>query len=499
MFAIPNNNRIVLFSTLVLIAITATLALTMISSLDREWTLVGFITLTFPFVIILLPKIRLVLQGLAIFFITIPLDLHLFWHPNMGGAESIRVGVFEILFLVLLIEWVIRASGSKSVAEIKFFPRISLPTLALILVSAISMLQAQDLLAAAFDIFEMCKSLVFFLYIANHITNIKQLYILMFFFFLGVFAQLGVFLLQYYTAVDIPIPGYTREAYAGIVYKSNGIVAPRPGGTIGNVNSFSRYLLYFLPISVALSLSSLKIRFKWFIHLLSLLGFAVLIMSLTRSAWMGFFFAFFTILFIFFFNKEFSLKSVINLSFVGVFFLLTLMGFSNVIKERLTNFESGSAETRITTSITAWKMFKDYPIWGVGINNYESHLEKYWLLRDPFTKKSAVHNNYLLYLVELGSVGFIAYLWLLGAMFIRIRKAMQSRIRSLRVMAIGLMGSYIGFLFSSLADFLKGNDILILLFWVIVAFAEGINYLNARYAKEFYQALETGRWWNAVR
>jgi len=164
------------------------------------------------------------------------------------------------------------------------------------------------------------------------------------------------------------------------------------------------------------------------------------------------------------------LLGVISLC-VGV----VLFFYGDVIWQRLTEDDHGSAMTRITTAKVAWAIIKDHPFFGCGINNYSAMLADYWIGEDTFTNKAAVHNNYLLYMAEIGIVGFTSVIWWLAAFGARIVRAMKSHSRFYAALAISFMGAYAGMLLESLSDkSYKENFSLLLILWTIMALTEAI-------------------------
>jgi O-antigen ligase len=58
-------------------------------------------------------------------------------------------------------------------------------------------------------------------------------------------------------------------------------------------------------------------------------------------------------------------------------------------------------------------MIKDYPLSGVGLNNFIVYLPNYWSLTGFTYWLQPVHNLYLLILSETGWLGLLIWLWFL--------------------------------------------------------------------------------------
>jgi len=152
--------------------------------------------------------------------------------------------------------------------------------------------------------------------------------------------------------------------------------------------------------------------------------------------------------------------------------------YGETVYNRLTGDDHGSAKSRLTTARVALEIINDHPVLGVGVNNYDSYIREYWHIDDPFTKIAVVHNNYLLILAEIGLLGFAAFIWLLAAVLVRTLKAMKSRVKFLREVAVGLFVSVVCFLLASLADGYKSSLTLMYLFWTVAAITEALIHLD---------------------
>lgn len=117
---------------------------------------------------------------------------------------------------------------------------------------------------------------------------------------------------------------------------------------------------------------------------------------------------------------------------------------------------------------TAIQMFRDHPIVGVG----DIGIEKVWVFYAPPTWEPAghLHNNLLMWLVTLGSIGFV----ILVGLFVKVWIVLQRIERKLRdnwfsgSLALGALAVLAGFHVNGLFEWNFGDAEIIFLVWSIV-------------------------------
>jgi O-antigen ligase len=155
--------------------------------------------------------------------------------------------------------------------------------------------------------------------------------------------------------------------------------------------------------------------------------------------------------------------AILAIAAIGAFALATTPG----ALERVTNLDNGgNGRTELWTM--AWKMTGDYPVAGVGLNQFRDHSADY--VREPGNLENAelivesphiVHNVYLQLLAEAGIVGLVLFLAVaimsLVASIRALRLAREAGRRDLTSLAEGIVVAQVGML--AAAFFLSiGND-----------------------------------------
>jgi O-antigen ligase len=190
-----------------------------------------------------------------------------------------------------------------------------------------------------------------------------------------------------------------------------------------------------------MSLYSLKrkISVKILIIVVFVLGVWALIFTFSRGGWSSFLLAGIVFLMIGISQGWMRVRVVAVLS-IGVILFLSV--FWDSINLRLTY--DLAAKSRISTMEVAWKIIRDHPLLGVGVNAYKDVYDRY-ITEDLRSEgaMSIVHNQYLLVWTEMGVIGLFSFLWFILAFFIETKKSMTSRNNSERILATGIMSSFL--------------------------------------------------------
>ncbi len=472
---------ILLTAILAILGVTAAASYA-VWSLPFSYAAVALLLLMAPFVYSAVPQTRQWLLTAMLFFYPLNIDETTMLHASPGGADGFALDLVDIFMILLLVLTLVRASRSKQSGELRFFPAIMLPSLALLSMMAISMINARDLWWSGYDLLNMSKTILFFFVLANNIRSRLDLNLVLVALFAGLLVQTVIAAAVTHnpeimtTLKTVKLGGAedvdVMSASASEFYRS--------GGTLGNANHLGRYFGLILPIAFALALTRTDVFMSRFAMLVSAVGVLGVINTMSRSAWVGIAFSFMLILPMILKHRLFTLRSFVKLGSALLFGLLTLFVLWQPIYARITRPDNGSAKTRLTTAKVALRIIEDFPLVGCGINNYGAMLEEYWISEDPFTRKAAVHNNYLLLAAETGLLGLTAYLWVLIAFFVRLRRALSSRFSHYSVVAIGIMSAYGAYLLEALSDkSYKENYMLLLTFWALMAICEAIIRLSS--------------------
>jgi O-antigen ligase len=353
------------------------------------------------------------------------------------------------------------------------------------------------------EVVRMVKVAVLFLVLANEFRRRAQMRHVALALLTGVLFQSLVAITQYFTQSRFGLqvlgePGEeaTKSLEIGTLL---GSTVYRVGGLMAHPNVLAAYIAMTLPIGVGLLFTRVSVWQKLFIGLTLMAGEAALIATLSRSGWICFGMAVTLVLLFTFANRQ--MRRHYLLLRVAFLCLLVLVGatFSGAIVDRLVRSDPSAVATRFHLAEIAWKMIRDRPLLGCGLNTYVFEMVPYTEVPTPagVTRKygeewPAVHNIYLLVWAEQGLVGL--------ALFLLVHLAiLRTAWRNLRVEDEVLFAINIGCMFGILAVMLDGMVSFTLrfsgplrVFWTLAALIVAIRWWHRRQAALSAASLTAG-------
>lgn len=386
---------------------------------------IGILSLKFPF------------HAFLIFVITLPLEATLV----IEAGFTIRPSYVVLLFLLMGL--LSRALFSGRIIG-SFKTPLNLPIFAYITVAALSLMIA--------TLFYLPSTVILaesMRYRGSELRGLIQLFLLIFYsltYFLTVYfcsnkkrllltlnVYIGValiislygtyqFLAIYYHLpfVDITNAISTGGEHIGVLHSSSPAYF-RSHGTFQEPLNFGHYLVSVIPFLLALYLCQEK-KGKKILLIISLLPILIMLMSLiltkSRGAWIGFFGS--LVLILFFINVKQRIKVFGILAFIGIilgifasFYLPE--GYNNIpviFSQRFVEIDFAT-DPRIAYIGYIIRLFKQYPILGVGIGNYGFHAASYF----GSNLVVSAHGIYGRILAETGLLGFMSFCWLLAVYY----------------------------------------------------------------------------------
>ncbi len=172
-------------------------------------------------------------------------------------------------------------------------------------------------------------------------------------------------------------------------------------------------LSMFLPIYILLFLHFKEHRLKIFFFLASIIGTVSILLTGTRGAWLAAAILIPTVILIYSEKKLKNFSATLaTLAIVGgiIFFTPTL---SNRLAT-VTDLHMQSNSERLLMWKSAWQMFKDNPIFGVGYGEYKfAYQTKYISPQAKEKNLEHAHSNFFQILAECGIVGFSAFIFMI--------------------------------------------------------------------------------------
>lgn len=251
----------------------------------------------------------------------------------------------------------------------------------------------------------------------------------------------------------------------------------RAAGFFGHPMTFAGYLCMYLPLFLLGYFENLfGTKYKYVSGIMFLAGLAALIFNGTRGAWIAVAMtAGILLLYYMVRNKRNFIVGIILVA-VCCGILVNNSAFMNRMST-ITNNKYQSNSERLLMWNSAWNMFKDHPVLGVGLGQYkENYQQKYISPKAKEPNLEHAHNNFMQMLAENGMVGFLGFM----AMFTYIiwhnfRKFLTSK----NIYSIAICAVSITLLLQGFTEFNFGNSAVVKAYWLIlgclVVLAENVN------------------------
>jgi len=218
-------------------------------------------------------------------------------------------------------------------------------------------------------------------------------------------------------------------------------------------NSFGGYLVIVLSLvySLLMENSYFNLR-KLTLLIFSMISTVAIILTFSRGSWFALALSFIFV----------SLLSKKNFKWlIPILFVIILMFLSPYFYERiLLTFKPGGDSNRFVYWLTALKMIREHPFFGIGVGTYMANFLKY------VPGERAVvyaHNCYLQIWAETGVFSLVSFLLFIGSLiYFGVRKFFASK----DFLLLGLLSGLVGFLVHSFFEVNLYSLRLAILFWV---------------------------------
>ncbi|MBN2000059.1 O-antigen ligase family protein [candidate division KSB1 bacterium] len=228
-------------------------------------------------------------------------------------------------------------------------------------------------------------------------------------------------------------------------------------------------------VTLSMVLFGGKGRRRWLYLLAFGVQFSSMLFSYVRGAWMGFIAGILVLAFLK--NKLLVLAAFIVLILV---FVAAPESVQNRISS-ITDLNVNSTRVRLVQWSNAVKIFQDYPVTGVGwIDLNEIHRAYAPFGADLSRHEYNIghfHNNYIMFLIYLGSVGFLAALFMIFTLFqivYKIYRRVENRF--LQSWAVGTFAALACFWVNGLFDWTFGDAEPATLLWILVGISVAIGF-----------------------
>ncbi len=410
-------------------------------------TLLGLILITG---LLLFSDIRkeLLLFGI-VFFVPVNIDINLFLHKHVGTASSVAISATWLLSIALLLFFILeRLNGHRSF-------RVGGEVIALLcylLWGILTLINAKYPVYVSFEIIRLIM-LGTVLFTISNIANPRLLRFLIICILVTLLFQSLLACVQYF------MKSFPQIGFLGVVKTAElfpGQKVHRVMGTLGHPN----FLGYFLEITLPVAFAVFWIWPSWAVGILAigawLIGSVALIFTKSRGAWMSYPFGVAFVVLFLISKRLLSLKSLFQLLLIFLLALALLFFSYPMVKKRFLGRDYQALAVRMPLNKAAFSVFKQFPVLGVGLNNFSEVFKEYD--KTGFSRifrgyKHVVHNMYLLIATETGVVGLTLFLLIFSFPFFYMLKGFVSGIDDFMLsVMIGICGGILAHFIHVLVD-----------------------------------------------
>ena len=229
--------------------------------------------------------------------------------------------------------------------------------------------------------------------------------------------------------------------------------------------------------------TKIDLKYKFGLFILFILTVLSIIFSGTRGIWIAF--PIVILILILLTKKEFMVYFMIFVILVSLFFYFFLPDYYT--KRVISIFDLTNNRSN-ATRILLWKgallIFRDNPINGVGLNNFNQAIKKDEYYNESMVSTAHAHNNFLQLSAETGFIGLLSFLYLLYNVCNLLLSFIKREDNKLyESYYIAVFGIFILYNLQGLTEYNLEDKYTTFIMWVLISFAL-ILYNNREYKKE---------------
>lgn len=290
-----------------------------------------------------------------------------------------------------------------------------------------------------------------------------------------------IFLLNnYIDAKKVILTGFAGITLTSVYAVYQGLSGmSRANGFYGYPMTLAGWLCIFLPL-LLIEFFERKLlgKYYWLAGLSFCICSAGLVFNATRGAWLAVTIVCGVLLLYYMFKSKRNLAvSIIFIALISTV-LVNNPKFMHLL-DTIDDFNKYQSNTeRILIWQSAWNMFKDHPILGVGLGQYtENYQQKYISPQAKEPNLTHAHNNFMQMLAENGIVGFASFVIMFGYI---IFKNLIAWVRTRNVYALMIVSATVCLLLQGFTEYNVGNSAVIKMYWLVLGLLVVLSELKWR-------------------
>ncbi len=398
---------------------------------------------------------------------------------HAGGAISIYITSLDVLLILLYGLWMREGTFVRDLRDALARPLIWLPLVAGAFLLP-SLLVATDMRLALAELVRMGWMYALYVYIAVRVRTVRHIWAVLLGLTVFVAVELTVVLLQWRTGgvlglefLGIPeslIPRTTDAAEIG-----------RPSGTILHPAFLAAALGITTMLALALAIEMRNRLLKAAAVVIVAAGLTCMWVSQTRAAFVAVGMTGLAVIIAGLVRRRLRWRTLGVYALLGAVALALL--WPRIRAKYADNFTTAQFTTEIASRLQlndiALRIINDHPLLGVGLNNYEVVMPRYQANPVIFPEYP-VHNLYLLWLGEVGILGFAGVVVLGVALYDSAFQLSRNADPLSAAIGIGAAGAMAFVMIEELLGYTLRGDVPLALYWVVAGLVAAATTMNGR-------------------
>ncbi len=369
-----------------------------------------------------LARVRMVLVAALALGLSIGLSISFLHHtelpgryaPFVGGALAITASLALLAAAGYLVCWLLESRLVGRPRTLRLVPLVLWPQLLFMAAGVLSLSNAMHASLVWLEMLRLMGLLMISIVMMN-LTR-RELMVYLWVLALSVVLQAGLAGVQFATGRELGL-GVLGEAKLKD-YRIAAVQVTRPTGTIGDANMLAYFFEITFPVMLAMFYLARQDLTRLVAAAATLAAAAGMVAAYSRAAWMTVpvSVAFVTLRILG--RRVVSLRTAIVLIVLTMALAVAMIWLWPLIERRIFGDDAGSGAHRWPLAQAALSIFAQFPVLGVGLNNFAVSFTAYDLTgysRVFYGGDNVVHNLHLLILTETGLLGFAAFAMIFGA------------------------------------------------------------------------------------
>ncbi len=369
-----------------------------------------------------LERVRMVMVAALAMGLSIGLSISFLHHTELpgryatfvGGALAVTVSLAQLAAAGYLVCWLLESRLVGRPRPLRVAPLVVWPQLLFMAAGVLTLTTAAYASLVWLEMLRLFGLLMISIVMMN-LTR-RELLVYLWVLALSVMIQAGLAGVQFATGRELGL-GVLGEAKL-LSYRIAAVKVTRPTGTIGDANMLAYFFEITFPVMLAMFYLARQDLTRLAAAAATLAAAAGMVASYSRAAWMTVPVSVTIVTLRILGRRVVSLRTAIVLIVLAMALAVSMIWLWPLIERRIFGDDDGSVAHRWPLAMAALSIFAQFPVVGVGLNNFAVSFTAYDLTgysRVFPGGDHVVHNLHLLILTETGLVGFAAHVMVFAA------------------------------------------------------------------------------------